>query len=128
MSRIPLALALATVLSVAACARVERTTLSHRSSEDGVTTVHVQTTVEAGRATFLCRASRSGTCRILVYARSCRLDVVLREGRVDEQCETRVLDRLELRTTERRVVAGLPEGFRQCVAHGAMPALPGCAM
>jgi hypothetical protein len=119
---------LAAVACVSGCNRLERTTMSHRSSEDGVYTIHVQTTVEANRATFACLVSRSGTCRILVYSRTCEMDVSLREGRLGEECETRALGMFKLRTGERRVVTGLPKGFRQCVATDAMPSVPGCVM
>ena len=123
-----LLLALALAATLPACDRIERTTMSHRSSEDGVYTLHVQTTVEANRATIRCLVSRSGTCRVLVYSRTCEMDVSVREGRLGEQCETVALGRFELRTGERRMVTGLPRGFRQCVATDAMPAVPACAL
>jgi hypothetical protein len=116
------------VACVTGCNRLERTTMSHRSSEDGVYTIHVQTTVEANRATFRCLVSRSGTCRILVYSRPCARDVSVREGRLGEACETQLLGRFELRTGERRAVTGLPKGFRECVAAEAMPAMAECVM
>jgi hypothetical protein len=122
------AVAFAAIASVAACDRIDRTTMTYRSSENGVDSVHVRTTVEAGRASFACLASRSGTCRILVYSRTCSVDVSLRKRRVEEQCDTRALGGFELHTGERRAVAGLPKGFRECVSPDAMPAVPGCVI
>ena len=122
------AVVLLAATALGACDRVERTTMSHRSSEDGVYTIHVQTTVEADLATFRCLASRSGTCRILVYERTCKYDVSLRKGHFGEDCETRALQGLELHAGERRVVAGLPKAFKECVAFDAMPTLPAGVM
>jgi hypothetical protein len=122
------ALALLTVATLSACDKLSRTTMSHKSSQDGVDTIHVQTEVVRDVATFRCIASRSGTCRIVVYTRRCEVDVSLREARMDEQCVTTALGGYELRTGERRAVTGLPKGFKECVSPDAMPVAAECVM
>ena len=122
------ALALFAIATLAACNRVPRTMMVHRSSVDGETSIEVRTEIVRDQATFRCVSSRTGQCRIALYARTCRVDVSLREGRVDEQCTVRSLATLEINRGGEKAVQGLPPDFRLCAAPDAMPVAPACAM
>jgi hypothetical protein len=117
------AAALVACLLLPACDRLSHTSISQRSTADGVDLLHVETEVVRDVATLRCLASRSGQCRIVLYTRRCEYDVSLREGRLGERCETRALGRYDLAIGQVREVRGLPKGFRQCSSpEGPMPA------
>ena len=122
------ALALLAIASLSACNRASRTTMVHRSSVDGEYTIQVQTEIVRDKATFRCVTSRTGQCRIAVWAQTCRRDVSLRQARIDEQCTVRSLASIEINRGGQQAVQGLPEGFSLCVAPDAMPVAPECAM
>jgi hypothetical protein len=121
----PLLLALPLLLS--ACGRPGDATLVTRRTVDGADTVHVVTEVARGIARFHCESARSGTCRIVAYARTCEREVSVRGRRIDEHCTTRTLARLDVAAGVTRAVRGLPAIFGQCADDRAAPDPAACA-
>ena len=121
----PLLIALPMLLP--ACDRLGGATIVTRSTVDGTDTVHVVTEVAREIARFRCEAARSGTCRIVAYARTCESALSLKERRVEEHCTTRALARLDVAAGDAREVRGLPPSFGQCADDRAAPDLGSCA-
>jgi hypothetical protein len=111
---------------LSACDGMGHTTITTRSSVDGRDTVHVVTEVVKDVARFRCLASRSGLCRIVVFTRTCNLEVSIRDGAMDERCTTRALARLDVATGATRELRGMPAAIRQCASDVAAPALASC--
>jgi hypothetical protein len=121
-------LAVSACMLLPACDRLSHTTISQRSYADGVDTIHTVTEVVRDVATFRCLASRSGKCRIVVYSRTCDVDVSLREGKLDEHCDTRALGRYDLRIGEARAMRNLPADFHHCSAADGVVVPDDCAV
>jgi hypothetical protein len=111
-----------------ACDRLSHTTISQRSSRDGVDTIHTEVEIVRDLATFRCLSSRTGRCGIVVYTRACSTEVSLREGRLDEHCATRALGRYDLRVGETKAVRRLPAGFAHCSSAAGVTVPDDCAM
>lgn len=81
-------------------------TFSHRSSIDGVDTLHSIATVESGIARFECLASASGRCYYTVFPASCAGTPSLPGTRLG-RCATKPPRAFTLPAGSRREIAGL---------------------
>jgi hypothetical protein len=81
-------------------------TFSHRSSVDGVDTLHSVATVESGIAHFECLASASGRCVYTVFPETCAGAPALAGTKVG-RCRTAAPTRFSLPAGKARDVAGL---------------------
>jgi hypothetical protein len=128
MTRTAAVLAVSACLLLPGCDRLSHTTISQRSTADGVDTIHTVTEVVRDLATFRCVASRTGQCRIVVYSRTCEAAVSLRAGTLDEHCATRALGRYDLRVGQAKSVRNLPRGFSHCSAADGVVVPDDCAV
>lgn len=98
------------VLAIAGCDRPgtgSTSTSVTRVKADGVDTIYSRITVAQGVARFDCIASRSGHCHYLVLDPQCTLDAA---------CDRPPVRRLDVAAGQATEVAGLPQGFKQCVS------------
>lgn len=99
-------------------------TFSHRSSVDGVDTLHSIARVESGIAHFECLASASGRCVYTVFPESCASAPALAGTRVG-RCEAATPTQFSLPAGGKRDVAGLRVKSLCVRSDDAMPS-PAC--
>lgn len=96
---------LAFAASVLGCDHPQRS-ISQRVTANGVDLIDSQVDIVASRATFDCRASRSGSCHYTLFARIC-------QGR--DACRETPLEQLAVAAGTAQDVTGLPATVQVCV-------------
>ena len=100
---------LAFVASVLGCDHPHRS-ISQRVTANGVDLIDSQVDIVASRATFDCRASRSGSCHYTLFARICR---------GQSACHETPLEQLAVAAGTEQDVTGLPATMQVCVRDDA---------
>lgn len=110
------------VLTLLGCNERPRTTVVTMSSTGEAGANAIRATISEGVGKFQCIKSVSGDCTYVLFLSECPRD----SGSGKAECNARQVSEFTLKTGMSKEIAGLPEGFKFCVGHGAKPAIPGC--